>query len=57
LKEKLNKALKKWEAMCEEAYKKQKLERLGFNITPERDMVLYKEIYNKAKKKNNRLEN
>ena len=42
LEEKYNKAFKKWEEMCDEPYKKHILESLGFNVTPERDMELYK---------------
>ena len=51
LKEKFDRAYKKWEKMCDDAYIKQKLDSIGINIKPQRDVELYKEIQKKARKK------
>lgn len=51
LKEKFDKVSEKWKKMCEEANKKQKLNKIGIMSKPQRDIELYRKIQEKAKKK------
>lgn len=51
LKEKLDRALKKWEKMCDDANYKQKLDSEGIIAKPQRDVELYQEIQKKARKR------